>query len=93
MVTGACLSVLQWEQFMKLGEDIEDSVIEEKVDAQRPEQCALLLYTVSKPFSLSLSPSLSLAPPPPQQYTVVFLFLIRFIFPPSFPLVGDNWRP
>ena len=37
----------QWEQFMELGKDIEDSVIEEKIKAQKPEQCALLIYTVS----------------------------------------------
>ena len=32
---------------MELGKDIEDSVIEEKIKAQKPEQCALLIYTVS----------------------------------------------
>ena len=32
---------------MELGKDIEDSVIEEKVKAQKPGQCALLIYTVS----------------------------------------------
>jgi hypothetical protein len=31
---------------MKLGEDVEDGAIEEKIAAQRPEQCALLIYTV-----------------------------------------------
>ena len=32
---------------MKLGKDMEDSVIEDKIKAQKPEQCALLIYTVS----------------------------------------------
>ena len=32
---------------MELGKDMEDSVIEDKIKAQRPEQCALLIYTVS----------------------------------------------
>ena len=32
---------------MELGKDMEDSVIEDKIKAQKPEQCALLIYTVS----------------------------------------------
>ena len=32
---------------MELGKDIEDSVIEKKIEDQKPEQCALLIYTVS----------------------------------------------
>ena len=32
---------------MKLGDDMENSVVEEKMAAQKPEQCALLVYTVS----------------------------------------------
>ena len=35
---------------MELGKDVDDSVIEEKIKAQRPEQCALLVYTVSLKF-------------------------------------------
>ena len=31
---------------MDLGKDIEDSVIEEKMAAQKPNQCATLVYTV-----------------------------------------------
>ena len=38
--------MFQWEQFMELGKDVEDGAIEEKIAAQRPEQCALLIYTV-----------------------------------------------
>ena len=32
---------------MELGKDMEDTVIEEKIAAQKPEQCVLLVYTVS----------------------------------------------
>ena len=32
---------------MELGKDMEDSVIEDKIKAQKPEQCAVLIYTVS----------------------------------------------
>ena len=32
---------------MDLGKDIENSVIEEKMAVQKPNQCALLIYTVS----------------------------------------------
>ena len=31
---------------MELGKDIENSVIEDKISAQKPNQCALLVYTV-----------------------------------------------
>ena len=41
----------QWEQFMELGKDMEDSVIEDKIKAEKPEQCALLIYTVGKMWS------------------------------------------
>ena len=41
------MSLHQWDQFLELGKDVDDSVIEEKIKAQRPEQCALLVYTVS----------------------------------------------
>ena len=37
----------QWEDFLKLGDEIETSVVEEKIKAQKPEHCALLIYTVS----------------------------------------------
>ena len=32
---------------MELGKDMEDSVIEDKIKTQKPEQCAVLVYTVS----------------------------------------------
>jgi len=38
---------LQWEEFLKLGDEVETSVVEEKIKSQRPEHCALLIYTVS----------------------------------------------
>ena len=38
-------NVYEWEDFLKLGDEIETSVVEEKIKAQRPEQCALLIYT------------------------------------------------
>ena len=54
---------------MELGKDIEDSVIEDKISAQKPNQCALLVYTVracaKQPGELHTcfgSPSCSLAP-------------------------------
>lgn len=37
----------QWEQFVKLGKDMDDSVVEDKIKCQKPEQCAMLVYTVS----------------------------------------------
>ena len=46
---------------MKLGDDMDDSVVEEKTKAQRPEHCALLVYTVSfavhKELTVSSYPS------------------------------------
>ena len=36
----------QWEQFLEHGKDMDDSVIEEKIKAQKPEQCAVMIYTV-----------------------------------------------
>ena len=38
---------MQWEEFLKLGDEVETSVVEEKIKSQRPEHCALLIYTVS----------------------------------------------
>ena len=42
-----CLSLLLWEQFLKLGEDLEEGVLDEAIKAQKPEQCALIVHTVS----------------------------------------------
>ena len=38
---------LQWDQFMKCGEDIENTEIEEGMKEQKPTDGALLIYTVS----------------------------------------------
>jgi hypothetical protein len=32
---------------LELGKDMDDDVVEEKIKAQKPEQCAALTYTVS----------------------------------------------
>ena len=46
---------MQWEQFLEFGKDIDDSVIEEKIKAQKPEHCAVLIYTVSaEKFKITL---------------------------------------
>ena len=42
-----CLHFLQWEEFLKLGDEIETSAVEEKIESQKPDQCAVLIYTVS----------------------------------------------
>lgn len=34
-----------WSDFMKLGKDIKDEVIFEKINRQRPGECATLIYT------------------------------------------------
>ena len=47
--------VLQWKQFLALGEDMEDGAVEEMIAAQRPEQCAVLIYTVRKKFMIIAS--------------------------------------
>lgn len=37
--------VYEWSQFMKLGNDVDTSLVENKIAAQKPHQCALLIYT------------------------------------------------
>jgi hypothetical protein len=37
---------MQWEQFMKCGEGMENSEIEESMKEQKPTDGALLIYTV-----------------------------------------------
>ena len=41
------LSVLQWEKFLKQGDEIETRTVEEKIESQEIKQCAVLIYTVS----------------------------------------------
>ena len=43
---------------MELGKHIEDSVIEDKIKAQKPEQCAVLIYTVCGLEFIVLIPAL-----------------------------------
>ena len=38
---------LQWEEFMKLGDDTDDKIVEDKITAQKPEDHCTLIYTVS----------------------------------------------
>lgn len=40
-----CRDVYDWRQFMDLGRSIENSVVEFMMDAQKPNQCASLVYT------------------------------------------------
>ena len=64
------LSFVQWNEFLELGKDIENSVIEDILKSQKPEECAVMVYTVRwtapnyqpKRFLHLLLPS-SLAPP------------------------------
>ncbi len=64
------LLCMQWETFMKLGDDMEDSVVEEKVKAQRPEHCALLVYTVSTILSCRLASAFDCAWTQSPRFTV-----------------------
>lgn len=50
-----CVCVLQWKQFMELGTEVETVQVDNIIHRQRPEQCALLIYTVSHYFYKSLS--------------------------------------
>ena len=38
---------LQWKEFLEKGSEAETSVVEEKINSQKPDECALLIYTVS----------------------------------------------
>jgi len=43
--------VSQWDQLMKFGEEIDLEVkLEERIKAQAPNMCCLLIYTVLRPF-------------------------------------------
>ena len=37
----------KWEEFMSLGNDVEDVVIEERMKQQRADQCAAVVFSVS----------------------------------------------
>ena len=77
-----------------MGSEIETSVVEDKIESQMPDQCALLIYTVSSccwhPSSSSFSfPSLftfSLLPSPPLSSTLsspTFCFPVALFFSSS----------
>ena len=38
---------MQQEEFLEKGSEIEMSVVEENIKSQKPDECALLIYTVS----------------------------------------------
>lgn len=40
------LNLLQWNQFLQLGDNTDDKIIEETIASQNPEDCASLIYTV-----------------------------------------------
>ena len=40
-------SIVQWESFVRLGDKMSNSIIEDKIEKQKADQCALLIYTVS----------------------------------------------
>ena len=44
---GVRLISLQWDKFLEIGEEMEDSVIDSIIAKQLPSQCAVLVYTVS----------------------------------------------
>ena len=48
-LTDVCVSnvSLQWEEFMKLGDDTDDKIVEDKITVQKPEDHCTLVYTVS----------------------------------------------
>ena len=55
---------VQWEQFLELGKDMDNSEVEKIVKNQKPEESAALVYTVSQlPVRLNtllINPSISL---------------------------------
>ena len=48
-VTDVCVSNVsfQWEEFLKLGDDTDDKIVEDKITGQKPEDHCTLIYTVS----------------------------------------------
>lgn len=37
--------VYSWDEFIKLGATVTTEAVNERIDAQKPEQCATLIYT------------------------------------------------
>lgn len=47
-----CISIkqcffIQWEEFMKVGKDVTDQQLQERINLARPNKCCTLIYTVS----------------------------------------------
>ena len=42
------LQCMQWDQFLKLGDNIDSKVVEDIISSQHPRDCASLIYTVSR---------------------------------------------
>ena len=40
-----CVS-FQWAEFLKLGDDTDDKIVEDKITGQKPEDHCTLIYTV-----------------------------------------------
>ena len=38
--------LFQWEQFLALGDSLDNDIVENKIYSQKPEDCAGLIYTV-----------------------------------------------
>jgi hypothetical protein len=38
---------LQWDEFLRLGSDVPDSALDERINSQAPNKCCTLIYTVS----------------------------------------------
>ena len=55
---------LQWEEFLKLGDEIQESAVEKKIDSQKSNHCAELFYSVSYTILNSLTYFLPLSSPP-----------------------------
>ena len=41
-------SLVQWSKFLELGDGIDTQVVEDKISALNPGQCASIIYTVSR---------------------------------------------
>ena len=39
--------MFQWSKFLELGDSIDAKIVEDKITALNPSQCASLIYTVS----------------------------------------------
>lgn len=44
---------VQWDQFMEIGKEVPDDVLQERIDELTPNKCCTLIYTVSPSFCTS----------------------------------------